>query len=43
LLEIFLSPLNLAEKIKKIKWNQITMKKFDEGEHLAVTTAQPHL
>jgi hypothetical protein len=31
LLEFFLSPLTLAEKIK---WNQITMKKCDECAHL---------
>ena len=41
MLEFFLSPLTLAEKIK---WNQITMKKCDKGGHLvAAGTVQPHL
>ena len=44
LLEFFLSPLTLAERIKWIKWNQITMKKCDKGGHLVLAgTVRPHL
>ncbi len=44
MLQFFLSPLTLAERIKWIKWNQITMKKCDEGGHLVLAgTVRPHL